>query len=89
MKRLVLLVLFLFLAGTTYFAGGIYYGWIGKLEQVGSIQGKIIPDKIISQRTEAQIKSSKKIGVKDGGNDYLFATTLIDDKKKILICVKI
>lgn len=31
----------------------------------------------------------KKIGVKDGGNDYLFATTLIDDKKKILICEKI
>ena len=65
MKRLVLLVLFLFLAGTTYFAGGIYYGWIGKLEQVGSIQGKMIPSKIISQRTEAQIKSSKKIGVKE------------------------
>ena len=65
MKRLVLLVLFLFLAGTTYFAGGIYYGWIGKLEQVGSIQGKMIPNKIISQRTEAQIKSSKKIGVKE------------------------
>jgi hypothetical protein len=65
MKRLALLILFLLLAGTTYFAGGIYYGWIGKLEQVGSIQGKMIPDIIISQRTETQIKSSKKIGVKE------------------------
>ena len=65
MKKLVLLVLFLFLVGTTYFAGGLYYGWIGKLEQVGSIQGKIIPDRIISQRTKIQNDASKNIGVKE------------------------
>ena len=64
MKKLVLLVLFLFLFGTTYFAGGLYYGWIGKLEQVGSIQGKIIPDRIISQRTKIQNDASKNLGVK-------------------------
>ena len=65
MKKLVLLVLFLFLVGTTYFAGGLYYGWIGKLEQVGSIQGKIIPDRIISQRTKIQNDASKNLGVKE------------------------
>ncbi len=31
----------------------------------------------------------KKIGIKDGGSNYLFATTLIDEKKKVLICEKI
>jgi hypothetical protein len=30
----------------------------------------------------------KKLGVSDGGNDYLFATTLVNDEKKILICKK-
>ncbi len=34
----------------------------------------------------AQIK--KKLGVKDGGNIYLFATTLMDEKLAILICEK-
>ena len=65
MKKLVLLVLFLFLVGTTYFAGGLYYGWIGKLEQVGSIQGKIIHDRIISKRTKIQNDASKNLGVKE------------------------
>ena len=30
----------------------------------------------------------KKLGVSDGGNDYLFATTLVNEEKKILICKK-
>jgi len=30
----------------------------------------------------------KKLGVSDGGNDYLFATTLMNEEKKILICKK-
>ena len=34
----------------------------------------------------AQIK--KKLGVKDGGNRYLFATTLIEDKLAVLVCEK-
>ena len=34
----------------------------------------------------AQIK--KKLGIKDGGNIYLFATTLQDEKLKILVCEK-
>ena len=34
----------------------------------------------------AQIK--KKLGIKDGGNHYLFACTLSDDKLAILICEK-
>lgn len=34
----------------------------------------------------AQIK--KKLGVKDGGNIYLFATTLVNDKLAILVCEK-
>ena len=34
----------------------------------------------------AQIK--KKLGVKDGGSTYLFATTLVDDKLAILVCKK-
>lgn len=34
----------------------------------------------------AQIK--KKLGTKDGGNSYLFASTLSDDKLAILICEK-
>ncbi len=35
----------------------------------------------------AQIK--KKLGTKDGGNSYLFATTLNDDKLAILVCEKV
>lgn len=34
----------------------------------------------------AQIK--KKLGIKDGGNIYLFATTLMDEKLAILVCGK-
>ena len=34
----------------------------------------------------AQIK--RKLGIKDGGNVYLFATTLQDEKLKILVCEK-
>ena len=30
----------------------------------------------------------KKLGIKDGGDYYLFATTLLDNKKKILVCKK-
>lgn len=30
----------------------------------------------------------KKIGVLEGGENYLFATTLIDEKKRILVCKK-
>ena len=64
MKKLVLLFFLLIFASGIYFAGGLYYGWIGKLEQVGSIQGKIIPDRIISQRTKIQNDASKNLGVK-------------------------
>jgi len=31
----------------------------------------------------------KKLKLKDGGNDYLFATTLIDDKPKLILCGKV
>lgn len=31
----------------------------------------------------------KKIGVKEGGKDYIFATTLMNNEKRILICKKI
>lgn len=31
----------------------------------------------------------KKIGVKDGGEDYIFATTLMGDEKRVLLCRKI
>ena len=62
MKKLVLLFFLLIFAGGIYFSGGIYYGWIGKLEQVGSIEGIMIPDRVISQRTKIQNDSSKKVG---------------------------
>ena len=65
MKKLIsLFTLFIFAAGV-YFAGGMYYGWTGKLEQVGTIEGKMIPDRVISQRTKVQIDSSKEVGVKE------------------------
>ena len=44
MKKLMLLFFLLIFAVGIYFSGGIYYGWIGKLEQVGSIEGKMIPE---------------------------------------------
>ena len=31
----------------------------------------------------------KKTGLKEGGNDYLFATTLMNDELRVLICKKI
>ena len=31
----------------------------------------------------------KKLKLKDGGNDYLFATTLLDDKPKLILCEKV
>lgn len=31
----------------------------------------------------------KKLKLKDGGDDYLFATTLLDDKHKLILCNKI
>ena len=65
MKKLMLLFFLLIFAVGIYFSGGIYYGWIGKLEQVGSIEGKMIPDRVISQRTKIQNDSSKKVGVKE------------------------
>ena len=37
--------------------------------------------------TPAQIK--KKLGLKDGGNNYLLATTLSDEKLAILVCKKV
>ena len=30
----------------------------------------------------------KKLGLNDGGNDYIFATTLMNEKKRLLICRK-
>ena len=65
MKKLLSLFTLLIIAGAIYFSGGIYYGWIGKLEETGSIQGKMIPQGIISERADIQINSSKEIGVKE------------------------
>jgi len=31
----------------------------------------------------------KKLKLKDGGNDYLFATTLMDEKPKLILCEKV
>ena len=31
----------------------------------------------------------KKLKLKDGGNDYLFATTLLGDKPKLILCEKV
>jgi hypothetical protein len=31
----------------------------------------------------------KKLGIKDGGNHYLFACTLQQDEKRLLICTKV
>ena len=31
----------------------------------------------------------KKLKLKDGGDDYLFATTLVDDKPKLILCEKV
>ena len=30
----------------------------------------------------------KKLGLNDGGNDYIFATTLINEERRLLICKK-
>ena len=30
----------------------------------------------------------KKLDLNDGGNDYIFATTLMNEKKRLLICRK-
>ncbi|MDB2368718.1 class I SAM-dependent methyltransferase [Flavobacteriales bacterium] len=30
----------------------------------------------------------KKLGLSEGGNDYVFATTLMDEKKRLLVCKK-
>ena len=31
----------------------------------------------------------KKLKIKDGGEDYIFATTLMDGKTKLIICEKV
>ncbi|MFQ3212925.1 MAG: hypothetical protein ACJAT1_001252 [Marivirga sp.] len=72
----------------------------GKTYHINSIiapQKKLLQEQLQSMHANLKCRNfpmdinvlKKKLGLKDGGSNYLFATTLADSSKRLLICKKV